>query len=186
MTRRLLPHEVKDAVIQVCGRAFWYKQPLLDTFARAGIPEDIYLKYEHEVKFKMARYVIGELEQLGDEGYLLQRRLLNELCKFRNLPDAGVPDKDGGLGSLRRLKSAVQKHDLEFKEERQQTARRAGDAEELVQKARERERRLSELNRAFQELSTSDAAQSRGYSLEDLLKELFALYEIPLQEVLQG
>ncbi len=53
MAHQLLPAEVKSALIDVCGRAFWYKQPLFDMFARAGIPEELYLKYEHEPKFKI-------------------------------------------------------------------------------------------------------------------------------------
>lgn len=35
MARQSLPHEVKNALIEVCGRAFWYKQPLFDMFGRA-------------------------------------------------------------------------------------------------------------------------------------------------------
>jgi hypothetical protein len=76
MPRELLPAEVKNALIEVCGRCFWYKQPLFDMFARAGISEDMYLKYEHEPKFKIARQLLGDLEVLGDDGLLLQKRLL--------------------------------------------------------------------------------------------------------------
>src|SRR5262249_49929049 len=117
MVRKLLPPEVKNALIEVCGRSFWYKQPLLDMFARAGIPEDMYLKYEHEPKFKLARLLVGDLEQIGDEGYLLQRRLVTELSKLRNLPDREVPDRDAGLDALRRLKKAALEHDFDVKEE---------------------------------------------------------------------
>ena len=178
MVRKLLPPEVKNALIEVCGRSFWYKQPLLDMFARAGIPEDMYLKYEHEPKFKLARLLIGDLEQVGDEGYLLQRRLVTELCKLRNLPDREVPDRDAGLDALRRLKKAALEHDFDVKEEQTNRARRTADAAETTQKARDRDRRSKELHQAFVELSQSSNAQGRGYDLEDLLKELFALYEI--------
>lgn len=178
MARKLLPAEVKNALIEVCGRSFWYKQPLLDMFARAGIPEEVYLKYEHEPKFKIARLLIGDLEQAGDDGYLLQRRLVTELCKLRNLPDKEVPDRDAGLDALRKLKKAAQEHDLDVREEQTTRARRAADAAETTQKARDRDRRLKELHQAFVELSQSADAQGRGYELEDLLKELFALYEI--------
>ncbi len=178
MERKLLPPEVKIAFIEVCGRAFWYKQPLFDMFARAGIPEEIYLKYEHEPKFKIARQLLGDLEAAGEDGYLLQKRLLTELCKLRNLPDPEVPDRDAGLDALRKLKVAVRNHDLEIQEERFVRTRRAEDAAEVIQKARDRERRLNELHAAFKELSQSSDRQARGYGLEDLLKELFALYEI--------
>ncbi len=178
MTRQMLPAEVKAALIDVCGRSFWYKQPLFDIFARAGMPEEMYLKYEHEPKFKIARQLIGDLELAGDDGYLLQRRLLSELCRLRRLPENDLPDRDAGLEALRRLKTAAREHDLGVDEARAATTRRTADAEAGIQKARERERRLGELRDAFLELSRSEDRQSRGYGLEDLLKELFALHEI--------
>lgn len=178
MPRQLLPAEVKSALIDVCGRCFWYKQPLFDMFARAGIQEDAYLRYEHEAKFKIARQVIGDLESQGDEGFLLQRRLLTELCRLRNLPDTEVPDKDAGLEALRKLKRVVQSSDLGIQIEQAAETRRATDSAEVVQKARERDRRMSELRTAFTTLAASDDRQERGYGLEDLLKELFALSEI--------
>lgn len=178
MTKRILPAEVKNAVIEVCGRCFWYKQPLFDMFARAGIPEEAYLKYEHEAKFKIARQLLADLERDGEEGFLLQRRLVTELCSLRNLPDSEVPDKDAGLQALRKLKLSVQASDLAVEVERASEVRRATDATDTVQKARERDRRLGELRVAFAKLSAGDDAQVRGYGLEDLLKELFALSEI--------
>ena len=178
MTGYLLPQDVKEALIQVCGRAFWYKQPLFDMFARAGISEDVYLKFEHEAKFKIARLVLSDLERMGEDGILLQRRLLTELCKLRNLPDTEVPDQDAGLDALRKLKETARSHDLIVKEKRAGSTRRTSDAQDAVQKARERERRLDELNRAFIDFSTAEDRQASGYGLEDLLTELFALFEI--------
>src|SRR5690606_10078457 len=186
MTRHLLPHPVKNALIEVCGRAFWYKQPLFDMFARAGIPEDLYLKYEHEAKFKIARQLLGDLEQLGEEGMLLQRRLLTELCKLRDLPDKEVPDRDAGLDALRALKAAAREHDLVVEEERVTAARRTTDAETQVQRARDRQRRLQELYQAFTALAQSDDHQARGYELEDLLRELFAANEIRYRKSYQA
>ncbi len=178
MRCQLLPQEVKNALIEVCGRAFWYKQPLFDMLARAGIPEEMYLRYEHEAKFKIARKLLADLEGMGDDGYILQRRLLTELCRLRNLPDLEVPDRDAGLNALRRLKEAALAHDLEAKEEKATAERRVSDATEQVQRARERDRRLRELHAAFTELTQSGDPQARGYDLESLLKELFALHEI--------
>ena len=177
-SRQLLPAEVKAALIDVCGRSFWYKQPLFDMFARAGIPEELYLKYEHEPKFKIIRQLLGDLEAQGEDGYLLQRRLLTELCKLRNLPDSEVPDRDSGLDALRKLKEVAQGHDLNSQEEQANQRRRIEDSTEQIPKARDRERRLNELHHAFQKLAELKDRQARGYGLEDLLKELFALHEI--------
>jgi hypothetical protein len=178
MPRKLLPAEVKNALIEVCGRCFWYKQPLFDMFARAGISEDAFLRYEHEVKFKIARLLLGDLEEAGEEGYLLQKRLLTELCKLRDVPDREVPDRDAALSALRRLKEAAGAHDLGIEQEKVDGKRRSVDADRLVQRARERDRRLGELKTTFSAMASSQDPQSRGYGLEDLLKELFALYEL--------
>jgi len=173
-----LPADVKNSIIKVCGRSFWYKQPLFDMFARAGIPENHYLKYEHEPKFKIARQLIDDLESMGEDGLLLQRRLLTELCKLRALPDTEVPDRDAGLDALRELKRLGQEHDLIAKEERERARRRTDDAEAQIQQARERDRRLRELCETFREMCISSDHQARGYGLEDLLKELFGLFEL--------
>src|SRR5262245_10899261 len=130
MTRQLLPIQVKNALIEACGRCFWYKQPLFDVFARAGIPEDLYLQYEHEAKFKIARQLLGDLERMDEEGMLLQRRLLTELCKLRELPDKEVPDRDAGLAALRSLKEVALAHDLIVKVQKTAESRRVSDAAE--------------------------------------------------------
>lgn len=176
--KKLLPPEVKAAVIDVCGRCFWYKQPLFDMFARAGISESSFLQYEHEPKFKIARQLLSDLESQGDDGFLLQKRLVTELCRLRNLPDSEVPDKDAGLDALRKLKRIALDNDLAVAEDHQGARRRKQDADLQVQKARERERRLSELSGAYAAMQTSTDPQARGYELEDLFKELFALFEI--------
>lgn len=178
MIRNLLPPEVKEAIIQVCGRAFWFKQPLFDMFARSGIPEDVYLKYEHEAKFKIARQVLGDLELLGDEGMLLQRRLLTELYKLRNLPDSEVPDRDAGLDALRSLKEKALAHDLVVNEDKKERVRRTSNTKETIKKASNRDCRLEELRKVYNKLAISEDRQASGYGLEDLLKEVFALNEI--------
>lgn len=178
MSSSKLPADVKNALINVCGRSFWYKQPLFDIFDRAGISEDFYLRYEHESKYKIARNLIHDLEMMGEDGYHFQKRLLTELCKLRKLIDTEVPDKDAGLEALRELKRLAYQNDLVVKEDLEHASRRIVDAEARVQQARERERRLKELHNAFIQMQSSSDPQDRGYSLEDLLKELFSLYEI--------
>lgn len=178
MKKHVLPIEIKNALIEVCGRSFWYKKPLFDIFERAGIPEGMYLKYEHESKFKIARQLLNDLETMGEDGQLLQARLLTELCKLRSLPDSEVPDRDAGLKALRSLKALAVEHKLLAEEERRKVQRRSTDTEIRTQKARERERRLSELHKNFVAMVSSSDYQARGYGLEDLLSELFALFEL--------
>jgi hypothetical protein len=145
MSKVFLPAEVKSALINVCGRAFWYKQPLFDIFDRADIPESLYLQYEHEPKFKIARQLLQGLEGMGDEGFLLQCKLLTELCKLRSLPDSEVPDRDAGLDALRTLKRLAVEHHLMTREVREQSSSRTSQAEERDRRVRERDAKLRQL-----------------------------------------
>jgi len=82
MNPKLLPVEVKNALINVCGRAFWYKQPLFDMFARAGIQEEMYIKYEHEPKFKIARQILADLERCANSRGKLMPMILKSNRKM--------------------------------------------------------------------------------------------------------
>jgi len=178
MSRPLLPFEIKNALVEVCGRAFWFKQPLFDVFARAGIPEALYLQHEDEAKFKIARHVIGELERMGEEGFFLQQRLVTELCSLKTLPDSEVPDRDAAVRTLRKLKELAVQHHIEAADRGDRANRAAADARARVERVRERQQRLEELAGAFREMTLAADHQARGYQLEDLVKELFALHEI--------
>jgi len=101
MTAKRLPYQAKEALIAVCGKSFWLKDPLFNIFREAGVPEDLVLKYEGEPKFKFTRLVLGDLEGIGEEGWLIQKRLLTTFCNLRNLVDDQVPDRDAGLEALR-------------------------------------------------------------------------------------
>ena len=68
--RRLLPHDVKEPLIEVCGRAFWYKQPLFDVFARAGITEEQLLLVYLGNRQLVAR-VLNERRKSHVDGVLL-------------------------------------------------------------------------------------------------------------------
>jgi hypothetical protein len=47
---------------------------------------------------------LADLDTLGDEGYLIQRRIVTNLCGLRRLPDETVPDRDAGLQAIKWLK----------------------------------------------------------------------------------
>ncbi len=37
-----LPFEIREAMIKVCGKAFWYKDPLKSLLLQAGVPVPLY------------------------------------------------------------------------------------------------------------------------------------------------
>jgi len=173
-----LPLDVKNALIEVCGSAFWYKRPLFDVFARAGIREDIYLPYEAQSKYKIARLVLQHLEVETEEGKLLQKRLVTELCRMRNVADDKVVDREKGLDALRKLKAAAMQHHLLAKQELTRAKKHKSLTMKKVEAAAARRERLNSLHKRFSEMLLSTDHQQRGYDLEGLLTDLFTLYEI--------
>lgn len=176
--KRLLPYDVKNALIEVCGCAFWLKRPLFETFDRAGIPEEYYLKYEQESKFKIGRMLLADLERMGDHGLQLQRRLVTELNKFRDLPDPTVKNRNAGIRALHIFKEAVQKHDFALYEETTIASKVASNIETDAKNISYRKERLRDLYQSFISLNSSNNHQDRGYKLEGILFELFSIYEI--------
>jgi hypothetical protein len=64
MAAARLPFEIREAVVQVCGKAFWLKDPLRSFLLSAGVPPDLYDRFPDESKYKIARHVLGELDAI--------------------------------------------------------------------------------------------------------------------------
>ena len=112
------------------------------------------------------------------KGSVIQRKILTLLCRLKNLPDQGVKNRNAGLDAPRRLKELAVEHDLIVREEKQKEtdiARLAKERERLIQ---ERAANLQSLRGKFNAAVMSKDRQAAGYSLEDLLADLFSLFEI--------
>ncbi len=172
-----VPYDILESMVQCFGRAFYYKDGLSSFFLSCGVPRELNDKYRDQAKFVWARRLLTELGQT-EHGQLVQRRILTELCKLRNLPDENVPDRDAGLAALRQLKHLALAQKLCVKEARQEKQERSRLYEERQEVMQRRRKKLDSLRKVFNEAATSSNRQGAGYSLEDLLKELFALFEI--------
>lgn len=166
-------------MIQTCGRAFWYKDPLRAFLGSAGVPTQLMSRYASESKFPMVRHVLSELDELGEEGWVIQRRVLTELCKLRRVPDPGVEDKASALEALRYLKELASSQKL-FVEEAQSSAQgRLADAQHRQAAIAARAQKMEELRSIYADMVAGrQTPQERGYSLEELLAQLFETHEI--------
>jgi hypothetical protein len=164
-------------MVQCFGKAFHYKDVVESFLVSAGVNRALIRKYRDEAKFIWARHVLTDLGGTED-GCLIQRRVLTELCKQRNLPDPASPDPDAGLDALRALKRLAKEKQLIVEEEIKKTEDRTRIAQERARLQQERAEKLSKLSRKFGEAVTNPNRWESGYSLEDLLKELFPLFEL--------
>ncbi|MDH7478570.1 MAG: restriction endonuclease [Syntrophomonadaceae bacterium] len=172
-----LPYQVIEAIIQVFGRSFHYKDVMSSFLLSSGVKKPLVEKYRNEYKYVWARKLLTELGET-EEGCLTQRKILTNLCKLRNLPDPDVPDRTAGLDALRNLKQIAQELQLEVIKEKEEVINRRAIKQQEQKLRNERAQKLEVLRTSFFNNLTSKSRQEAGYSLEDLLKDLFALFEI--------
>jgi hypothetical protein len=172
-----LPYEITEAMVQCFGKCFHYKDRMEAFLRAAGVSAALAGKHRNEYKFVWARKTLADLSQ-SDHGHDLQRRILTELCKLKNVPDSEVQDRDAALDALRKLKSLAVEHDLYVETEKAAGGQRQAFAREKEKLFAERATKLEELRRQFNEALVNPNRQLAGYFLEDLLKELFALFGI--------
>ena len=174
-----LPFDIREAIVEVCGKAFHYKDPFRHFMLSCGVPAQLYDRFSEDSKYKIARHLLSELDARAEEGYQIQRRILTELCKFRKLPDANAPDRDAGLNSLRALKQLALDQKLVVRKAQAATEAKAAEARRHQDGIAARANKMRELHERFSILAMSaESPQSRGYSLEEILAELFVANEI--------
>lgn len=177
-----VPYAVQEALIQVCGTAFWYKRGLKALLVRAGVPAALVSKYEDRSKFLMVREILAELDARGESGVRVQYQIVRELASMRSVPD---PDnQEAGLKALEELRATAR--DFGIIEDkgaaRNDLAAKKAARERAQETVAARARGLAELHTKYMELATDpDGAQRRGYDLQDLLQALFKLHDIPYQ-----
>ncbi len=176
-----IPYDVFEAVVQVFGKAFHYRDGMASFLLSQGISRPLVDKYRNEAKFVWARRLLTELAD-SDEGRVQQRKVLTALCQLRNVPDPKVPDRDAALDALRELKRLAVEHDLLAKEQQHAVKEKATDAEDRQKIVQERASKLAVLRQKFSDEVLNPNRQRAGYALQDLLQELFGLFEIEFRK----
>jgi hypothetical protein len=172
-----VPYEILELMVQCFGKAFYYKDPMESFLLSSGVERLLARKHRQEgSKSVWARKLLTELGQ-SDEGRLIQRRILTDLCKLRNVPDPGVADRNAGLQALRELKEAAIALQLFAIDEREKAVDKKSVAKEKERLIQERASRLEALRKSFSAAFFNVNRQSAGFSLEDILYDLFTLFE---------
>lgn len=171
-----LPFEIQEQLVQCFGRCFHYKDAVAAFMRSCGVPPSLIAKYRNEAKFIWARRVIEELN--NEQGMLVLRRMVTELCKLRNLPDQNVADKSSGIDALRTLKEIAASNKMSVKEIQQKSIDRKTLAKQKAELVQQRSMKLEQLKQKFYDGFINPNRQQAGYSLEDILYELFMLFEI--------
>ena len=118
---------------------------------------------------------MNDLDQMED-GQTIEKRILTELCKLRKLPDNGVSNTEIALKNLREIKLLAIEHDLFVEEERASVINKKKFAAQKARIIEERSLQLEKLRKAYMDGIVDPNRQQAGYSLEDILVELFSLF----------
>jgi hypothetical protein len=171
-----LSFAVRKALVQACGKVFYYKGGLLELFVSAGVPAPMVQRYidEELVKFHIARNVLDELSARGPSGYRVQHQIVDAMLGLDG-PADDVADETDAKKALEDLRKAAGRS---LPSNRQDAAAAAAAArkqkEDLQRRAAERQaERVATLRKEFQDLTVLTDHQKRGYALEVFLKDLF-------------
>lgn len=170
-----LPYEVRSQIIQCIGLCFHYKDNVESFFISCGVDRKLVSKHRNLAKFVWARNLLNELDEF-DNGYTIQKRILTELCKFKNIPDKDAPNPDAGLSALRKLKEMALHNKIEIEEYKTKVDQRKLLKEEKIKIVQARADLLNELKSNFYSMISTENRQKAGYSLEDLLERLFPVF----------
>jgi len=143
----------------------------------SGVPKSLAAKHKELFKFPWIKALLNDLDEM-ENGLDIQRRILTELCKLRKLPDANVPNPDVALSNLREIKRLAVENLLFVEEEKIKSTQKQNIAEEKAKIIQERSQLLSKLHKMFMDGIVNPNRAAAGYSLEDILEELFPLYSL--------
>ncbi len=172
-----LPYEIRNQIIQCIGLCFHYKDNVEAFFISCGIDRRLAQKHKDKAKFVWTRYLLNDLDDISD-GFDLQKKLLTELCKLKSLPDKDTPNPDAGLSALRTLKELALENKFEFESKKKDETQRRIIQQEKQKIIQERAESLLKLKDLFLASVTNTNRQGAGYSLEDILEQLFPIFDL--------
>lgn len=171
-----LPYPVRQALIQACGKVFYYKSGLLELFATAGVPATLVQQYidEGHVKFQIARCVLAELDQRGNSGRRAQDQIVEALVALDG-PADDLADRREAKEAIEKLRSAAGKRATATPDQARAAAAAAHRSRvQLQRRAAERQaEKIQALRQKFAELTAISDKQERGYAFERFLRDLF-------------
>ncbi|WP_342389297.1 hypothetical protein [Salinicoccus bachuensis] len=174
---KTIPYEVSEQIIQCFGKCFHLKDTVAAFMISSDVPYSLVNKYRHEYKFVWARRVLEELSTT-EEGRVIQNRILTNLYMLRDLPDKTVKDRNTGLKTLRQLKKIALENKLIEQQEKETHNSKEKIERERLLLIEQRKERLEQVRKSFNEALIMTDRQKAGFILEDILKELFEVFDI--------
>ncbi len=169
---------MKDAAVKV----FWTKAELRSMLTIAGVDQNLINAQDWaRYKYHILSPIVDDLN-CGEGGLGILRRILHEILRYKKCDhllrfNDGRKLKREAENALEHLRALVKEHDtakITAEEEREARRKRIDEAK----KERAFQEKLAGLGEQFMALLGESNENARGYSLEKLLNQLFALFEL--------
>jgi hypothetical protein len=181
-TKKIAPAAIV-ALKEALTNLYWYKGDLR-SFLTSTLTNTALLSVLNWGDYK--RNIVGQLIDYLDrrqneyEADLL--KLMTEVARvddFSHLErlEGGKAKASTARASVTALRKLTEAHDAVFQEEKQMEERRRRAHEQMLRKTAVREK-LDELTREYYQLLGASEPQQRGYRLEKIIRELFALFDL--------
>lgn len=154
---------------------FHYKDNVEAFYVSCGIDRALASKHKDFAKFVWARNLLADLDSHLN-GDILQRKILTELCKFKNLPDKDAPNPNAALDALRKLKQLAIDNKITVEDAQKSSEQRKNLDRQKQQIIQDRAKLLDDLKSQFYHAVSNPNRQSAGYSLEDILEKMFPIF----------
>lgn len=176
------PDNVMTALKDTAVKVFWTKKHLREVLSHCSVPSSLIAAQDwDQVKYYVLDPILNFLNQ-SPEGLSSLRQILSEALSYT---DCGhlLRHQDGqrlkreAETALDRLRLLVEKHDATLRTERDELARRRAE----VQQARGQQafsQRLEAIKQRFLLFHSATDKQARGYDLQQILYDLFALVDL--------
>lgn len=179
---RSLPLDIQEALIEAVGDVFYFRDVFRRFVVRCGVPAALYERHaDKQSKRAILRSILADLEQLGDEGWIIQRRVLSEFCALKRPPEGHV-DPVRAARAIHMVKTLAREHDLLVKREKAGARERIIGLIQAETAAQEKRKQMANLRHEFTELIRSHEPQERGYAFERLIAKLFRAHGFTYRE----
>lgn len=175
-------HDVVSSVKDAAVKVFWTKSDLRSMLTIAGVEQTLINAQDWDrYKYHILSPIIDTLNS-NEGGLGPLRRILHETLRYKKCDhllrfNDGKKLKREAENALERLRSLVNEHDAAkvTEEEERETRRKRVDE---AKKERAFQEKLAGSREHYLQLLAEANEVQRGYSLEKLLNQLFALFEL--------
>ncbi len=175
-----LNFEIKEQMVSLAGACFWFWNSFHSFLESSGVRSSLYQQYPKGTfnKYEVMRNILRVLDENRETETI--KRLVSNFYRLRNAVDPEKLDTARARQLLEQFRETVGDDPIEAAIKERQREKTRANYESSVESKAARNKRLSDLNKQFQEMAGTNelTPQQRGFKLESLFFELLHLEEL--------